>query len=93
MNREIVLPGGAGVYPLTGDILSTAGNATVTVTGLQGIGIDPVNPSTGANLQYSSATQKWEPTLRAAIQVNGVTASDDGLISVNVAKQTLVNGA
>jgi hypothetical protein len=93
MNREIVMPSGAGIYPLIGDIASQAGDTLVTVTGIQSIPVTSMLPPPGADLQYNGNTHNWTPTLRAAIQVNTVTASDDGLISVNVPKQTLVNGS
>jgi hypothetical protein len=93
MNREIVQPGGAGIYPLMGDVASRAGNTLVTVTGLQTIPVDPSFPLGGADLQYNSNTHNWIPTLRASIQINNVTVSDDGWMSVNVPKETLVNGA
>jgi hypothetical protein len=89
VNREI-FPG--GIYPLAGDVTSTAGNATVTVTGIQGITVTPGFFQGGEVLEYSAATHSWTPILRAAIQVNGLTVSDDYLISVNVPKEVLVNG-
>lgn len=92
MNREIVQPGGAGVYPLTGDVTSQAGNAPVRVVGLQGVSIVSTSPLGGANLQFNPNTGQWTPILRAAIQVNGVTVSDDYIITVNVSKTILVNG-
>lgn len=94
MNREIAIPGGAGIYPLTGDVASTAGNPSVRVTGLQGVPIasDPSFQG-GEELQYNANTHSWTPTLRAAIQVNNVTVSDDYIIAVNVPKSVLVNGA
>lgn len=89
MNREIY-PN--SVYPLQGDVTSQAGQSTVTVTGLQNIPV--AGGSTilnGSLLAYLNGT--WTPTLRAAIQVNGVTVSDDYLITVNVPKPVLVNGS
>ena len=93
MNREIVLSGGgAGIYPLTGDILSTAGSPTVRVTGIQGIPVlQSVVPS-GAMLQYNQNNNRWEATLNAQIQVNGITVSGDPWVSVNAAKPITVNG-
>jgi len=93
MNREIVLGGGgAGVYPLTGDVESSAGNPQVVVTGLHNVPIAAASPQPGAGLQYDSTTHSWTPIVRAAIQVNGQTASDDYLITVNVSNPILVNG-
>jgi len=93
MNREIVIPGGAGVYPLTGDVVSQAGNATVQVSGLRGVPITNTFLDGGEVLEYNVNTNNWEPTLRAAIQVNNVTVSDDYIITVNVPKMALVNGS
>lgn len=93
MNREIVIPGGAGIYPLTGDVLSQAGNQLVTVVGIQGRPILNTFLDGGEVLEYNINTNQWTPTLRAAIQVNNVTASDDYLITVNVAEMVLVNGS
>jgi hypothetical protein len=93
MNREIVIPGGAGVYPLTGDVLSQAGNPTVQVVGLRGIPVADSFLNGGEVLEYNVNTHSWEPVLRAAIQVNGITVSDDYIITVNVQKSVLVNGS
>lgn len=93
MNRELVMPSGAGVYPLTGDVTSSAGNAPVLVTGIQGVSVSSQSPLGGANIQFNPNTGQWTPTLRAAIQVNGVTVSDDYTVTVNVSKPILVNGA
>ena len=93
MNRETVVPGGAGIYPLTGDVTSTPGNNTVVVTGLEGIPLTPGPYASGVTWQYVSATNTWQAILQASIQVNGVTVSDDPLVSVNVPKEILVNGS
>ncbi len=93
MNREIVGGGGASIYPLIGDVTSTAGNATVTVTGIQGIPIASPFLDGGAALVYNANAHNWQPILRATIQVNGLTVSDDFEISVNVPRGILVNGA
>ncbi len=91
MNREVVIPGGAGVYPLTGDVLSTAGDQTVRVIGIQGIPVQRISPEPGSYLEYNQNAGRWEPILRASIQVNGITVSDDYDISVN-AVHVYVNG-
>lgn len=90
MNRES-FPG--GVYPLIGDVVSQAGNSTVQVVGLLGVPITSTFLNGGEVLEYNPNTNNWEPILRADIQVNSLTASDDPLISVNVIKPILVNGA
>lgn len=83
MNREVVIPGGAGVYPLTGDVQSSAGSPTVRVTGIQGIPVEAVVPDPGAVLTYNASNADWEPIQRACIQVNGLSVSDDYDMSVN----------
>lgn len=93
MNRECVVPGGAGIYPLQGDVKSSAGNNTVVVTGLNGVALGSQTLVGGQVHQYNPATNNWEPTLRATVQVNSITVSDDPYISVNVTKPVLVNGA
>lgn len=93
MNREIVCPSGAGIYPLIGDVLSQAGNQLVTVAGIQGVPVLNTFMDGGEVLEYNINTHSWTPTLRAAIQVNNVTVSDDYFITVNVAKMVLVNGS
>ena len=92
-NREIVQSGGgAGIYPLTGDVLSTAGNSQVRVVGLRGTPLSSSFPSAGAVLQYNQNLNTWQPILVASIQVNGITLSTDYEISVNQTKPVLVNG-
>jgi len=91
MNREIVIPGGAGVYPLNGDVQSTAGSSTVRVVGIQGISVENIVPDPGAVLMFNQNNAEWEPFQRACIQVNGLTVSDDYDISVN-ATHIKVNG-
>lgn len=93
MNREIIQPGGAGIYPVQGDVLSQAGNATVTVVGLQGVTIATTFLDGGEVLEYNTNTHQWTPTLRAAIQVNNVTVSDDYIVAVNLPNPILINGA
>lgn len=92
MNREVVGGGGASIYPLTGDVTSTAGNTPVAVTGLQGVPIQAINLQGGEVVMYDPNLHNWVPTIRAAIQVNGLTVSDDSIITVNKTKQVLVNG-
>lgn len=95
MNREI-FPG--GVYPLQGDVQSTAGSSTVTVTGIQNIPVSTVPPTDGQVLQFSAASVQYGPAnvpLNQSIQVNGVAVSDDCSIFVNVPGlhgQVLING-
>lgn len=83
MNREIVIPGGAGVYPLTGDVTSTAGNQTVTVTGIQNIPVQAGVPVVASVLTYNQNVNQWQPIERSSIQLNLLPVSDDYEISVN----------
>jgi hypothetical protein len=90
MNREI-FP--AVLYPLIGDVQSQAGNQSVEVVGILSVPIVQSLNLSGQVLEYNLAQNSWIPTLRASIQVNGMTVSDDYFISVNVVKEILVNGS
>ena len=90
MNREIVLAGGgAGIYPLIGDVTSSAGNNRVTVEGLQNIPIAPGTPSPANVLQYNPNTNQWTSTAVACISVDGVAVSYDYMIAVNATNPPL----
>lgn len=91
MNREIVIPGGAGVYPLTGDVQSTAGSPQVKVVGIQGFPVESGVPLPGAVITFNQNDAQWEPIQRACIQVNGISVSDDYDMSVN-ANHVSLNG-
>jgi hypothetical protein len=92
LNREI-FPG--GIYPLQGDVTSRAGSQNVTVTGLQGIPVAAGIPTSTALLTYDVNNHQWTAGSpgNSSIQVNGVSVSDDYIVSVNTPKQILVNGA
>ena len=90
MNREIY-PG--SLYPLQGDLASQAGNVDATVVGIQNIPIASVTLFGGENVQYNVNSNQWIPTLRASIQVNNVTVSDDASVSVNLPKPIKINGS
>jgi hypothetical protein len=90
MNREI-FP--AVLYPLVGDVQSQAGNQAVEVVGILSVPIVQSLNLSGQVLEYNLAQNSWVPTLRASIQVNGMTVSDDYLVSINVVKEILVNGS
>lgn len=93
MNREIVQSGGgAGIYPLVGDVTSTAGSPTVVVTGLQGTPLGMGVLRSGEELQYNGSVNQWQPILNAVIQVNGITVSDDPTITVNINRPIKING-
>ena len=90
MNRECY-PG--GIYPLQGDVKSQAGNQNVEVVGIQSTPVAVITFNGGEVLEYNLAQNSWVPTLRASIQVDHVTVSDDYIISVNVIKEILVDGS
>lgn len=92
MNREIVIPGGAGVYPLTGDIASQAGNPQVKVTGIQGTPVLSTFFNGGEVLEYNPNTNQWTPVVQPGIQVNGFNSSGDYTLSVNAPIPVFVNG-
>ena len=92
MNREIAT-GAATIYPLAGDVRSQAGNQNVEVVGIISIPISQDTPSGGDVLEYDANSNQWILRLRASIQVNGATVSDDYIVSVNVVKEILVNGS
>lgn len=84
MNREIVGGGGASVYPLIGDVQSTAGNAPVTVIGLRGILIEPSFPVNSDVLTYDETSNMWVPTPITGIelQTNGADNSTQTLLNL-----------
>ena len=84
--------GVVGIYPLSGDVTSSAGNSSVRVTGLQGISLQSGVPGAGAELQFNQNAVQWQPLVIAQIQVNGISVSDDPLVSVNATKPITVNG-
>lgn len=89
MNREIY-PG--GLYPLSGDIASTPGSPSVAVTGIQGVPVQAVTFNGGEVLEYNANALSWVPTLRACIQVDNTTVSDDYTITVNLTQLAQING-
>lgn len=92
MNREIVGGAGAAVYPLTGDVTSTAGNPLVTVTGLQHIPILNQSLDSGAQLTFNANVNQWQGILRANVLVDGLGVSDDNIITVNANRPITVDG-
>jgi hypothetical protein len=85
MNREIVIPGGAGVYPLTGDVQSTAGSPQVKVTGIQGIKVQGGVPPLGSVLTFNQNNAEWEALNNSIFLLNLLPLSDDYQITVNFA--------
>ena len=90
MNREIY-PGGVTV--LSGDVQSQTGNTNVVVVGIQNVPVQSTFLDGGETLSYDPNSHSWVPTIRAAIQVNNVSVSDDLCMSVNVGQAVTVNGA
>jgi hypothetical protein len=85
MNREIVGGGGAVVYPLTGDVTSTAGNPSVTVTGIQNIPVIASFPTDKEVLTYdgSSNTMSLQtPAPQVEFETNGTPNSTQTLLNL-----------
>jgi hypothetical protein len=89
MNREIYP---ATLYPVTGDVQSTPGNAQVVVVGIQHIPVLDATMSGGEVLEYNLTNNQWEPKLRGVILVDGLVVSDDYWISVDVASPITIDG-
>jgi hypothetical protein len=83
MNRQ-VYP--SSLFPLRGDITAEAGATSVVVQGLQTIPISPTPPSTTVpqTLVAIGGTEYIPTDLDTSIQINGVPASDDYEIGVNL---------
>ena len=89
MNRQIYPQ---VLSPLMGDAVSTPGSNLVTVVGIQ---TTPVTTTTfvgGEVIEYNINTGFYTPTLRACIQVNNLTVSDDYDIAVNQITGCRING-
>jgi hypothetical protein len=85
MNREIVGGGGATIYPLVGDVTSTAGNTTVSVTGIQGIPVPPQFPTGGEVLTYDGPTNTLlleQPVQQIELETNGTDNSVQNLLNL-----------
>lgn len=87
MNR-IVYP--FNLYPVTGDVESTAGSSAVKVVGLQTIPVDDTAPSLdGEILLYRFSDNKWLVTfVNDAVGVNARAISLNTIL--NIAGSTLV---
>ena len=83
MNREITSGVPGSIYPLVGDVVSTAGSPRVVVDGLQTVPVSSSFPGSANNLQYNPNTNSWTPTAIACIAVDGVVVSYDYMIAVN----------
>lgn len=92
MNREIVIPGGAGIYPLQGDVQSQAGSSRVQVVGIQGTPVLDTFFNGGEVLEYNPNTNQWTPVVQPGIQVNSFNSTGDYILSVNVPTPITVNG-
>ena len=84
MNREITT-GGASIYPLQGDVVSSAGNNTVTVVGLNTIPLGLGFPTGNEVLTYDATTNTLEleqPAQQIDLQTNGVDNSTQSLLNL-----------
>lgn len=85
MNREIVGGGGATIYPLVGDVTSTAGNNTVSVTGIQGIPVLPSFPNGGEVLTYDNTLGGLSletPVQQVILETNGTPNSVQDVLNL-----------
>ena len=88
MSNQQLFP--SSTYPLSGDVVSTAGNPTVTVTGIQNIPFSPTAPQDGQVPVFESSVNEWVPSsttstqANKSIQMNGIVVSDDYEISFNL---------
>lgn len=84
MNREIYP---AGLYPLTGDVESQAGNTGVSVVGIQNVPVQPTAPDVGNVLTYDNTQGGWvpEPLPIATTSSPGVVQPDGSTITITPA--------
>lgn len=85
MNREIVGGGGASIYPLSGDVKSTAGSSLVSVVGIQGIPFQHSFPAGGEVPLYDAPTNSWIPTIppsAVVLKTNGTPNSTQTLLNL-----------
>jgi hypothetical protein len=62
------------VYPISGDVQSSVGSQTVTVTGLQGVSIAATAPSFAQTLQFNGS--QWTPGLNfSPVSLTGQSAN------------------
>lgn len=89
MNRQVV-PN--SLYPLTGDVKSTAGENTAKVTGIQGVPVSSTIPFRAAQiLAFNPGTNQWEVViLNGAVLVNGILVSAEPIFTVNSGSDTLI---
>lgn len=81
MNREIV-PG--GLYPLQGDVQSTAGNNKARVIGIQNIPVSNAVPNDGDVLTYVESLNEYVPEGGTdVITVNNIRVSVDDVVFQN----------
>lgn len=74
------------IYPIVGDISSTAGSPNVTVVGIQTIPVVAGTPQDLQVLQYSVSLGAWHAgtvPFNRSIQVNTIPMSDDYDFLVN----------
>lgn len=85
MNREITGGGGASVYPLVGDVTSTAGQGPVSVTGIRNIPVNNSFPAGGEVLTYdgpSNSLSLEAPVQQIELETNGTPNSTQSLLNI-----------
>lgn len=84
MNREIATSG-ATIYPLTGDVKSTAGSAPISVVGIQGIPVQQVFPVAGEVLTYDGPSNTLileAPAQQIELETNSVANGSQALLNL-----------
>lgn len=88
-NREIYP---SILSPLMGDVISTPGSNLVKVVGIQTTPVDQITFQGGEVIEYNINTGHYQPILRACIQINNITVSDDYDIAINQLTGLTING-
>ncbi len=91
MSNRQVYP--AANSPLQGDVISTPGSNLVKVVGIQSTPVDQITFSGGEIIEYNLNVGRYQPILRACVQVNNLTVSTDYDLSVNTPTGLQVNGS
>lgn len=91
MNREIAT-GAASIYPLTGDVSSSAGSPTVTVIGLQNIPIQAGFIVDDDFLVYDNTLNMWVPRLIVPGDLPLATATTPGIVQPDDVTITVSGG-
>lgn len=92
MNREICGGGGASIYPLIGDVTSTAGNAPVSVTGIQGIPVQQAFLSGDETMFFDNTLNMWVPRIIAPGDLPIATSTTFGVVKPDNTTVTIAGG-